>query len=189
MKRWGLSLFTLAFVTLLAVPAPIAGQGGRGCRPDRDHDRTAPPRPFKAVLTGATHWEAPGTSQSSCTIVTTVTQSTGQATHLGRISAYWTHCPAEPDNVLDGWVTITAANGDTLLGRYDNDPANPFAAFPISWAGGTGRFADASGAAVATFTVTPQFIPGCVPEPDPSACYDYAVAWPWSATLKGTISY
>jgi hypothetical protein len=192
MRRWSRCFFAVVLVGLLVVPMPTAGQQGderRGCRPNGEHGQPVTHVPFKAALTGAAHWEFPGASASNCTVATTVTEAKGQATHLGRIVAFWTHCPAEPDNVLDGWVTITAANGDTIIGRYDYDPSSPILSFPISWTGGTGRFADASGSVVGTFAVTPQFIRGCVPDPDPFPCYDFSVPWPWSGTLKGTIAY
>jgi hypothetical protein len=176
MKRRSALAIAAAVVGLLVVPMLAAGLSGTD-------------RPFRAVLTGAAHWEWPGAWPSGCTMVTTVTEATGQATHLGRVVATMSHCPAEADHVLDGWMTITAANGDTLIGRYDYDPYSTSLSFPVSWAGGTGRFAGAAGSVAGSFTVTPQFIAGCNPDPDPFACYDFSVPWPWSATMSGTISY
>jgi len=178
MKRWIASFVAAAVLGVLAVPTLAAGPGGTD-------------RPLSAVLTGAAHWEFPGSGPSGCTIVTTVTESTGQVTHLGRVAASWSHCPAQPDAniVLDGWVKITAANGDKLIGQYDYDPNSTSLAFPISWVGGTGRFTHATGSVAGSFTVTPQFIPGCTPVQSPFECYDYTVPWPWSATFSGTISY
>ncbi len=146
-------------------------------------------RPFKATMAGSAHWELPGSSPSNCTIVTTLTEATGQETHMGRVEAFWSHCPAEPDYVNDGRLKIIAANGDDLYGTYDYNPNSASNVIPITLNGGTGSFAEADGAVVATYVVIPQFIPGCNPVPDPVPCFDYTVPWPWSATLTGTISY
>ena len=148
-----------------------------------------PVKPFEARFTGSARWAFPGESPSNCAIVTTLTDSMGQSTHLGRVAASWSHCPAEPAYVTDGRLTITAANGDMLFGRYDYDPTSASHSFPVSWTGGTGRFAQASGSVVVAFTVIPQFIPGCNPEPAPFPCFDFSVPWAWSATATGTITY
>jgi hypothetical protein len=144
--------------------------------------------PFKATLTGTARWEFPGTTPANCTAVTTITEATGQATHMGKIEAVWYHCPAEPGIVIDGKLTLIGAKGDELYGIYDYDPMSESNQFPITFNGGTGLFADASGTVIATYDVVPQFIPGCV-NPDPFVCMDFSVPWPWSATLTGTISY
>jgi len=146
-------------------------------------------RPFKANLAGAAYWEFPGTSPSNCTVVTTLSDISGQATHMGQVETFWSHCPAEPDYVNDGRIRIVAANGDELYGTYDYDPNDESNEIPITLNGGTGAFADASGAIVATYEVVPQFIPGCDPEPDPFPCFDFSVPWPWTGTMTGTISY
>lgn len=176
MKRWHIVLFAVPLVGLLVFAMPAAGQGGAD-------------RPFNATLTGAATYAWPGAYPSSCTVVTTVTDATGQATHMGRVVFAASHCPAEPAYVIDGRLTITAANGDTLSGQYDYDPASTSPSIAGAWTGGTGRFAGASGAAVLTFKVVPQFVAGCNPSPNPSACFDFFVPWPWSATIIGTISY
>jgi hypothetical protein len=146
-------------------------------------------RPFKATLVGAARWEFPGSSPSNCAEVTTLTEATGQGTHMGQIEAFWSHCPAEPDNVNDGRLRLVATNGDELYGTYDYDPNSESNDIQITFNGGTGSFEDASGTVVATYEVIPQFIPECDPEPDPFSCFDFFVPWPWSATLTGTISY
>jgi hypothetical protein len=46
------------------------------------------------------------------------------------------------DDVLDGWLTISVASGDTLIGWSDYDRSSPILSFPIGWTGGTGRFVD-----------------------------------------------
>jgi len=145
--------------------------------------------PFKATLTGTARWEFPGSTPSNCTVATTLTEATGQATHMGQIEAFFSHCPADPDIVNDGRLTITAANGDKLYGTYNYDPSSESNDFSITLKGGTGLFVDASGTVIITYEAIPQFIEGCNPEPDPFACFDFSVPWPWSATMIGTISY
>ncbi|NJD59570.1 MAG: hypothetical protein C3F13_19205 [Anaerolineales bacterium] len=145
-------------------------------------------RPFKATLAGAARWEFPGSTASGCTVVTTLTEATGEGTHMGQIEAFFTHCPAEPDIVIDGRLKLIAANGNELYGSYDYDPASESNNFPITLNGGTGAFADASGTIVLTYEVIPQFIPGCTPEGS-FDCMDFTLAWPWSATMDGTISH
>jgi hypothetical protein len=146
-------------------------------------------RPFKATLAGPARWEWPGDWPSGCTLVTTLTDAAGQATHMGPIAYSSSHCPAEPDYENDGIFTIVADNGDKLYGIYNYDPASESNDIPVTFNGGTGRFVGASGAAVLTYDVIPQFTEGCNPEPDPFACFDFFVPWPWWATLTGTISY
>jgi hypothetical protein len=152
-------------------------------------DKSGTDRPFKATLTGTARWEFPGESPSNCTVVTTITEATGQGTHVGQIEAFWSHCPGEPDYMNDGRLRLVAANGDELYGTYDYDPNSESNDIPITFNGGTGSFADASGAVVGTYEVIPQFVSECNPEPDPFPCFDFSVPWPWSATLTGTISY
>jgi len=76
-----------------------------------------------------------------------------------------------------------------LFGLYDYDPSSGGNSLFVSWTGGTGRFAQASGSVVVAYTVIPQFIPECNPEPNPFPCFDFSVPWPWSATATGTIAY
>jgi hypothetical protein len=137
-------------------------------------------RPFKATLAGAARWESPGVSPSNCTVVTTYTEAAGQVTHMGRTEVYFTHCPAEPDYVVDGRLRFVAPNGDELYATYNYDPVSGTNDIPVTLNGGTGSFAGASGAAVVTYEVIPQFIEGCNPVPDPFACFDFSVPWPWS---------
>lgn len=146
-------------------------------------------RPFKATLAGSVYWEFPGESPSNCEVVTTLSDISGQATHMGRVETFWSHCPAEPDYVDDGKIRLVAANGDELYGTYDYDPNDESNEIPITLAGGTGSFADASGAIVVTYVVIPQFLPDCNPETDDFYCFDLSVSWPWSGTMTGTISY
>ena len=160
-----------ALIALLVVPMAIAAKGGTD-------------RPFKARLTGEVTFAFPGTCQE----VTTLTEATGQATHMGRIQTFWSHCPAEENNANDGRLILVGANGDEVYGEYDYDNTSPDNSFPITVVGGTGRFASASGALVVTYEVIPEF--RCIPDPNsPFPCLDFSVPWQWSGTLTGRISY
>ncbi len=165
----------IVLVSLFVVSMALAGIGGTN-------------RPIKASLAGSARWEFPGTSPSNCSVVTTLTAATGQGTHMGQIKAFFSHCPAEPEYVNDGRLTLVAANGDELYGIYNYDPNSESNDFPITLTGGTGSFANASGTIVLTYEAIPQFIPGCNPDPDPFPCFDFSVPWPWSGTMNGTIS-
>lgn len=169
LKRWMTGSVVFALVILMVVPAASAGKGGSD-------------RPFQAWFTGEVHWEF--TEHCAEPPVTTlVTGAVGNATHMGRVTTDWAHCPAN-DAADDGTITIVAANGDELWGMYDYPGIDE--GEPITFVGGTGRFADASGAAYVTYDVELTFRDGCDPESDPLMCLTYS---PWSAHLTGTINY
>jgi hypothetical protein len=174
MRRWLVPLVLAALVALVAMPAAAASHGTD--------------RPFKASFEGAVRWEFPGSSASGCTLVTTITEALGQATHLGTVSLVSTHCPAEADYVIDGRATFVAANGDELNGVYDYDPLSESNEIAFSFAGGTGRFANASGSAVWTYYIVPVLIEGC-DDPEDFDCLDLSASWLWWSTLVGTVSY
>lgn len=170
-------LLAVALICLLVVPVAIAGEGGTN-------------RPFEAALAGSATWAFPGVSPSNCTIVTTLSEMTGQVPHLGRVTGFSSHCPGEPGYVNDGRWTFIAANGDKLYGIYDYDPASETNSLTLTLNGGTGRFTSASGAVVVTYQAIPQFIPGCNPVPDPFPCFDFSVPWPATWILTGgTLTY
>jgi hypothetical protein len=172
LKRWSTVGTVLALVVLSAVPA-AAGPDGTN-------------RPFKATLTGEVYWEFPGESPSDCTPVTTNVDATGNATHMGRVVAHWSHCPAEPGYVLDGRITVVAANGDELHGIYDYDPPGGGVVLSIYFEGGTGRFAEASGVVTATSGLVPVLKEGC-DDPTNIDCLDFSQRWQWWSTLIGSI--
>lgn len=78
-----------------------------------------------------------------------VANGTGTATHLGHFTLHReaTVNPSE-GKIEDGQVTLTAANGDQLNATFNGtlDPATGKAVLSYEWKGGTGRFANASGA-------------------------------------------
>ena len=76
----------------------------------------------------------------------------GIATHLGRVTIVAEHCSdLDTGRYADGRLTITAANGDILLGTYTSGvsltppPMIEFSDVVTFIDGGTGRFAHASG--------------------------------------------
>ena len=173
-RRWAIITIAATLVAMVSLPAASAGGGGSD-------------RPFQARLAGEVTYEWPGESPSGCTIVSTKTHATGNATHMGLVDAFWSHCPAEVDYVGDGRLILVAANGDELYAFYDYfevDGAPVVTAIALD--GGTGRFSDASGEIEASFGVTPVLIEGC-DDPSNFDCLDLITPWPWWGTLQGRI--
>jgi len=166
-----------ALVGLLAVPMASAGTGGTD-------------RPFTATLSGVATFVVPQGCPPNCQAFTSVGDAMGQVTHLGLVTYHSTHLPYDVANHLDGHMTLTAANGDELYGVYDYvlGGSGPLV---VTFTGGTGRPADASGTADESFETIPQHkpMPPCVPETDAFGCLNPDVPWPWSGTMTGTISY
>jgi hypothetical protein len=180
-RRFPLTVAAVALATLVAVPVASAGTGGTD-------------RPFRATMVGESYWEMPSENRPDCGPIATFTQPTGEATHLGEITASWSHCPALPDYIGDGRLVIVAADGDELYGTYDYDPFDMTNVIPITFSGGTGRFDDASGSVEAAYSIEPRVTTSCTTDPfcfevDDGVYLDLTVPWPWSATLTGTISY
>ncbi len=127
MERGLILLASLALAVLAAPPVQAARAGTE--------------RPVRAELTGLVTFDYDWSSQT-CP-VTTTTESQGTMSHLGTVSARWTHCaPVALPVYTNGHVTFTAANGDTLEARYDGVLDEPW---PLEVSGGTGRFSDATG--------------------------------------------
>jgi hypothetical protein len=138
-------------------------------------DANSVPRLVSGIMDGrfafAGPWEGPWT---------TTGEVTGTLRHLG-LSKLHTQHTASPDGTLsDGTFTIEAANGDTLWGSYEaagewisDSEVQGNAQFAI--AGGTGRFAGATGTLTASFLETFD---------DPSFA-SAGVTW----ALVGTVNY
>jgi hypothetical protein len=182
-RRFPIAVVVVALVTLVAAPGAYAGMGHLD-------------RPFRATLVAEAHWDFTGEVRPDCGPVTTLTNPTGRATHMGKVTASSSHCPALPEYIGDGLLTIVAANGDKLYGAYDYDPSDETNVIPITITGGTGRFKGASGSLTEAYSIEPQFTTVCTTEPfcfdvsgDGSLFLDLTAPWPWSATLTGTINY
>ena len=172
-KRWSM-IIAIAALLMLAVGPVAAGSGGTD-------------RPFKAQLVGEITFEFGSSECSAISPVVTLTDSWGEATHMGQVHMNWAHCPLDI-GFVNGHAEIFAANGDALYLEFENiEGGNTFEALV---AGGTGRFDGATGTVEVTFAVEPAFVPGCEIDPtDPFPCLDFFTPWGWSGTINGTISY
>jgi hypothetical protein len=112
----------------------------------------APERPFRAAASGQITYN-PGNELGCASGVTTEVTATGLATHLGTLAVDAVHCEITTGpgtgRSVQGRMTLTAANGDTIEGTYETDWAFADGAVAVTgWltvSGGTGRFADAEG--------------------------------------------
>ncbi len=181
LRRWSIGLIVAALAALAMAPAALAGPKGTD-------------RPFKATMSGYAHWNVTAHCGEG---PTTLTESPGNATHMGKIMSYWSHCPAE-DRADDGFIKLVDARGFELHGYYDYgeeiDNADGSYTFRklLVWDGGTGPYADAQGWAAVTYGVTPVFVEGCEFDWDDMdsvfACMDFTAYWPWWGTLEGRIN-
>lgn len=171
MRRWWTLTIGAMLALTIAVPAVSA--------------RTASPAiPFRADMTGEMHWEFPAPG-SECSLVTTVTESSGIGTSIGRVDAVWTHCPIEPID-QDGRVVFVAGGGQELRGEYEYDDVDD-GVVTITVVGGTGRFAEASGHLTAVVDYEAQYIPGC-DDRESMDCLDFDTPWPWWGSMTGAVS-
>ncbi|HSC48725.1 MAG TPA: hypothetical protein VLD16_00570 [Gaiellaceae bacterium] len=154
----GLVLVTL--VTTLALAAVALSAAGGTDRP----------------FTGRTVGSADFLPDPSCPLgFRSVTETSGTASHLGRVSFASNHCFALPNLITQGQGKFVAANGDELYLTYTGACNPPDFATCITdnvIVGGTGRFANATGmfqiTAVVTNTAPPR---------------------PVAMTWEGTLSY
>lgn len=99
----------------------------------------------------------------------------GTATHVGRYTIVNSHCVDLSTGALtDGTFIKTAANGDRLFGTYSGSsaivqPPAPIGIFSVtgtlSFTGGTGRFAGATGTATMNGSLRGDFSQPGVPVP------------------------
>lgn len=124
-----------------------------------------PARPFGGLSTGV---DTTDTSATGCPVGTFIrygSTGTGKFLHLGRVLVVVTHCTRLDPATGAGWfddgtITITAANGDTVVldhqGTFQLSPWGtppPWAGdIELTWdvVGGTGRFEEATGSGVGT---------------------------------------
>ena len=96
---------------------------------------------------------APGCEEVGAPLLWRFTSAgTGRLAHLGRVDFSYTHCTHVDYTIVEGVLTISAANGDSLVLTYTGNvtqyvPGDPFALWEMAWAvdSGTGRFANATG--------------------------------------------
>lgn len=166
MKRLTLLVCFTSALLLSMVRSPLAGPQGTD-------------RPLTGSLTGAATF-AFGVEECvpiNGVGVKTSTVAEGNVSHLGKVEAVLSHCPGPP--YKNGQMTLRAANGDEVRGTYeDADGAPPFV---VQISEGTGRFKNAQGTLELDWVVEWVF--------DSEGNPDWSAAWPWWATIKGTISY
>ena len=152
------ALLSIAVVlTLVVGTASVAGASN--ATPEKE-------LPFSAVVTSTEFGfnTDPDAVAARCGDVArafsvTTTKAVGTATHLGRIDLVAEHCSyldesGNPGPYTKGEISITAANGDVLLGTYSDGISltpPPLIEFIDVFAfvdGGTGRFVEASGGGV-----------------------------------------
>ena len=159
----GVAVLLCALVALL-VTAAAADTGGTE-------------RPFTGKLAGSATFP----DDPSCPLrFRTVSEGSGTASHLGRVSMTSNHCFDLPNLMTQGQFTLVAANGDELHMTYGgtcNPPIPPLGGITTCVAnnvivGGTGRFADATGEAEVTGLVTNTGAP------------PFPITWTWDGTLS-----
>lgn len=165
-RRWSVVLGVVMVVAMFGASGAAAARHGTD-------------RPFGGSMTGELTWEFDW-NDPECP-VTTITEATGQLLHLGRATSYWTHCPPAVEGqtaYTNGHVTFTAANGDQLVGEYED--ADGYAPFVVDVVGGTGRFANATGVIeLIWFEAVGEWGSDDLPiEP-----------WFWAGEFAGSISY
>lgn len=177
MKRTGAVL--VALLLLLLAVAPTAAAGPKGTD-----------RPFKGWASGESTFiidnplDCPAEPAGGFGI-STFTDATGNASHLGRMSLHSEHCPLLDGGITEGTMIFVAANGDQLHTTYEGtatplppnigDPIYVTVDMMVDPAASTGRFAGAEGEIVLHAELVFEGIG------DP--------AWPWVGSWTGTLSY
>lgn len=166
LKKLGVAASVALLMT--AAVAPGVSAGARGAD-----------RPIHGSMSGDLTFDI-DFERETCPVVTT-TEATGTMSHLGRVTSHWEHCPPVlPGQTAytDGHVTFVAANGDELVGEYEDADGDP--PFVIEITGGTGRFEDASGViALLDFVADGEWGDDGLP----------IQPWYWEGVVEGTISY
>lgn len=173
------SITRMLAVGAAAALALLGGAGAASADADRPfHGRASGQLTFPIVDTDI----CPGGMQ-------TQTRADGRFQHLGRTVVYSEHCTPPGPEVTGGVMRLTAANGDELHLTYDAvqlDGPDIFGgsvrvgeSFPVVGTftidGGTGRFAEASGAGSLTARIVYEGLD------DPS--------WAGSWAFTGTVDY
>ena len=151
-------------ISNISAAALITAAIALGC--DRSADLTAPSTsarsdrvaaqvvkqvPFKVTFNATS--TAADVPEDRCPVLTVEVHGTGHATHLGRLTGDQSNCAAPLGTtfaITDGEFTLTAANGDQIVGTYFGELvplAPPLFSIdgPFTITGGTGRFTGATG--------------------------------------------
>lgn len=173
------TVLVAALLLLTSMPAAAAGHdGGRG-------------RLFAGYVRGEVTFDFSNPKECTFFPLTTVTNASGWALHMGRTTMESSHCfvpyGAPEDNLgtaENATMVLTAANGDEVWATYDVilSPGLPevigekiVARGTVTFDGGTGRFEDASGSAYMRSVVTFEGFE------DP--------AWPYRGMWIGRLDY
>jgi hypothetical protein len=162
---------TVTFVSLGLLTLSLAASAAA---PDSRHVPVVE-RSIFGVLDGMVSFDV-----SDLSAVITIGDCAGIVTHLGAARLYTSH-KCDGSRIIDGLFTLVAANGDQINGTYQGTVAWDWGqgiaigqtVFAV--AGGTGRFAQASGEITNTSTVT--FLGWDILE------------WPVTWVFEGTVSY
>jgi hypothetical protein len=149
-----------AVLTPVEVPGPTALLGDHAqIRSVQSAPAHSPARPFHLEESGAAVFNPDGTISGS---------ASGQATHLGRFTLHDTATIVGVEETSDGLilhlvgeaerVELVAANGDKLYASFTGSVnlTTGSGTLTFEWAGGDGRFADATGTTLWQFTVNPD---------------------------------
>ena len=122
--------------------------------------------PFNASYTWRLVSEAPALGCDGPGEARAFLEGEGHATHLGRFTITLNHCGKPNLPLSDGQGTFVAANGDllhiTYFGVGGLTGAPPIFGFEsrVTFAGGTGRFAEATGGATVLGTLDVRIVGG-----------------------------
>lgn len=136
------SIRVLAVMSLVLVMVGLSATAGA--------DPPAPERPFQATFSGSRAVvDDPGRCATGF-VALDITLTSGQATHLGRITATAEQCINAQGVIVDGEAVYVAANGDELYANYSGaitGTVNGLTEITIDqyFDDGTGRFVGASG--------------------------------------------
>jgi hypothetical protein len=141
-----------------SAPSALNGAASQGTA-NIQHEQDLP---FSGTMTGTTQYDQAnprGCPFAAPFPVTTVSDATGTASHLGLASFHTEHCVTAGGMVGD--ILLTAANGDKIYGTYVLQRTAPFPAIggyiqvggTMTFSGGTGRFEQASGTAEMTGSI------------------------------------
>ncbi len=141
-RRRMMTIATAVLVAVIVFAGTTAGASNDKARPFKaDYDAE-----FAIVPDG--DWCDPESGATPVFI-----EGYGQSTHLGRFTLEARHCTDQTGIFTDGVGVFVAANGDELWATYDGQLLPPLPDGTIgvtsthTYAGGTGRFTDASGSA------------------------------------------